>query len=159
MFKGSAMKKSWLLMALLAALPLATHAEIYKWKDKDGIVRYSDVPPASNIPHETLNSKKVTPPPTTEVAPAPAAPANPDAEAAKRQQQAEQDKVQQQAKDAEQQARQQKCATARTELQKFKVGGRIVRMNEQGEREFLSDADITQGLEQAQKDVAEFCDA
>lgn len=152
------MKKSWLWLTLLVSLPLATHAEIYKWKDKDGVVRYSDVPPPSNVPHETLNSRKAPAPPP-EAASAPAGPAAaPDAEAAKRQQQAEQDKVQQQAKDAEQQARQQKCSNARTNLQKFKIGGRITRIDENGERVFLSDVDIAQGLEQAQKEVAEFCD-
>ncbi|HLD10422.1 MAG TPA: DUF4124 domain-containing protein, partial [Methylophilaceae bacterium] len=29
------------------ALPIAGNAEVYKWKDKDGVTRYSDTPPPS----------------------------------------------------------------------------------------------------------------
>lgn len=153
------MKKSWLLLTVLVALPVATHAEIYKWKDKDGVVRYSDVPPASNIPHETLNGKHALPtaaPAVTPEAPAPAA-ANPDEAATKRQQSAEQEKAQQQAKNNEQEIKKQNCMNAQTNMQKYKVGGRIMKVNEKGEREYLSDAEIKQGLEQAQKEIEQFC--
>jgi hypothetical protein len=153
------MKKSWLLLAILVALPVAAHAEIYKWKDKDGVVRYSDVPPASNVPHETLSGKSAIPTPAPQPAPAAAAPsaANPDEAAAKRQQSAEQDKAQQQASENDQQAKKQNCMNAQSNMQKYKVGGRIMKVNEKGEREYLSDADIKQGLEQAQKEIEQFC--
>lgn len=155
---GSAMKKSWLLFTALCLLPAAAHAEIYKWKDKDGVVRYSDVPPASNVPHQTLKGKSAVPaaaPDTaTDVQPVTA---NPEEAATKRQQEAEQQKIQQQAKDAEAQARQQNCANAKTNMQKYKVGGRIMKLNDKGEREYLSDADIAQGLEQAQSEIQQFC--
>lgn len=153
------MKKTWLLLMFFVVLPMAVQAEIYKWKDSSGVIRYSDVPPPSNVPHETLNARKAVP-----AAPEAAAekqtppPANPEADAVQRQQKAEQEKIQNDANAAEQESRRQNCARARTELQKFKVGGRILKMNEQGEREYLSNADIAQGLEQAQRDVAQFCD-
>ena len=92
-------------------------------------------------------------------APEPVAPsAPPDDAALRRQQEAEQEKVQQQNKEAQDQTRQQNCSTARVNLQKYKVGGRIMTVDAQGQRRYLSDAEITQNLEQAQKDVAEFCD-
>lgn len=150
------MKKSWLLLTVLVALPIATHAEIYKWKDKDGAVRYSDVPPASNIPHETLSGKNAVP---AAAAPAVSSPATPNADEAaiKRQQGAEQEKAQQQARDSEQAVKKQNCMNAQTNMQKYKVGGRIMKVNEKGEREYLSDAEIKQGLEQAQKEIEQFC--
>ena len=49
-----------LLCALM--LPMLANAEIYKWKDKEGKIRYSDVPPPSNVQQETLNGKKVAKP-------------------------------------------------------------------------------------------------
>ena len=38
-----------LLLLCMVLLPAIANAEIYKWKDKDGVTRYSDVPPPSNI--------------------------------------------------------------------------------------------------------------
>ena len=157
------MKRFLLLLTMLALVPAAAQAEVYKWRDSNGVVRYSDIPPASNIPYETLRGGLKTPStPSANVAPAPepvapSAPPSDDA-ALRRQQEAEQEKVQQQNKEAQDQTRQQNCSTARVNLQKYKVGGRIMTVDAQGQRRYLSDAEITQNLEQAQKDVAEFCD-
>jgi hypothetical protein len=51
-----------LLLLCLALLPLMASAEIYKWKDKDGVTRYSDVPPPSNIKQESIHGKSVVKP-------------------------------------------------------------------------------------------------
>ena len=155
--------KRFLLLLTMLALPATAHADVYKWRDSNGAVRYSDIPPASNVPYETLHGGRKTPStPSANVTPAPQ-PVNPSAPPAddaalRRQQEAEQDKVQQQNKEAQDQTREQNCSTARVNLQKYKVGGRIMTVDAQGQRRYLSDAEITQNLEQAQKDVAEFCD-
>ena len=47
---------------------------------------------------------------------------------------------------------------AKANLQNYKVGGLLSRANEKGEREYLSDAEIAKGKEDAQKEVDEFCD-
>ena len=157
------MKRLLLLLTTLALAPVAAHADVYKWRDSNGAVRYSDIPPASNVPYETLHGGRKTPStPSANVTPAPQ-PVNPSAPPAddaalRRQQEAEQDKVQQQNKEAQDQSRQQNCSTARANLQKYKVGGRIMTMDAEGQRRYLSDAEIGQGLEQAQKEVADFCD-
>ena len=157
------MKRFLLLLTMLALAPVSAHADVYKWRDSNGAVRYSDIPPASNVPYETLHGGRKTPStPSADVTPAPQ-PANPpappaDDAALRRQQQAEQEKTEQQNKEAQQQSRQQNCATARANLQKYKVGGRIMTMDAEGQRRYLSDAEIGQGLEQAQKEVADFCD-
>jgi hypothetical protein len=57
-----AMKLRILLLCAIL-LPTLAMAEIYKWKDKNGVVRYSDVPPPSNVKQEKLYGKK-TPKPT-----------------------------------------------------------------------------------------------
>ena len=44
------------VMLLLSGL---SHAEIYKWKDKDGSIRYSDIPPPSNIKNEPMLGNKI----------------------------------------------------------------------------------------------------
>ena len=155
--------KRFLLLLTMLALPATAHADVYKWRDSNGAVRYSDIPPASNVPYETLHGGRKTPStPSADVAPAPQ-PTNPpapqpDDAALRRQQQAEQEKIEQQNKDAQEQTRQQNCSTARANLQKYKVGGRIMTMDAEGQRRYLSDAEIGQGLEQAQKEVADFCD-
>ena len=62
----------WGLSLALVMMPVTSNAEIYKWTDKNGVVRYSDIPPPSNIPHESL-SKKGTKTPVPVEAPPPAA--------------------------------------------------------------------------------------
>jgi hypothetical protein len=51
-----------ILLLCIFLLPALVSAEIYKWKDKDGTVRYSDVPPPSNIKQEPLYGKKIAKP-------------------------------------------------------------------------------------------------
>ncbi len=58
---SKAMKLRILLLCAVLLPTLAT-AEIYKWKDKNGTVRYSDVPPPSNVKQETMYGKKVPKP-------------------------------------------------------------------------------------------------
>ena len=52
----------WLPLLLaglaLTAISGLSQAEIYKWKDKEGNVRYSDTPPPSNIKQEPITGKK-----------------------------------------------------------------------------------------------------
>ena len=56
-----------ILLLCAVLLPTLATAEIYKWKDSNGTVRYSDVPPPSNIKQEIMQGKKT--PKTTGLAP------------------------------------------------------------------------------------------
>ncbi len=60
------MKLLPLLLATLALTAVSglSQAEIYKWKDKDGKVRYSDTPPPSNVKQESITGKKKSVSPT-----------------------------------------------------------------------------------------------
>jgi len=48
------------LLALIVSLilmPIMTSAEVYKWREPNGVMRYSDVPPPSNIKLETVQGR------------------------------------------------------------------------------------------------------
>ncbi|HZV61536.1 MAG TPA: DUF4124 domain-containing protein [Methylophilaceae bacterium] len=160
----------WGLSLALMLFTANSNAEIYKWKDKNGVVRYSDVPPPSNIPHQSIGKKTTKAPPAQDAAPAPViegapqpAPdaqqtpeeVSPDAEVQR--QEAEAAKKKAEAAEAEQQQKQENCATARANLANFQQGGRVYKMNEQGEREYLGDAELGKGLADAQAEVDKYC--
>jgi len=184
-------KLLWMMLSVLVALPIAVNAEVYKWKDKDGVTRYSDTPPPSNVQKLPVSSKKPVVAPSTAATPiesaAPAAPtegakgaapataaapapasdsvdakkkpaASPETDAIKRQKEAEEEKKKAEKKEAELKQKQQNCDNAKKNLANYKIGGRMSRANEKGEREYLGDADIAAGLEQAQKEIDEFCE-
>ncbi|HYN54213.1 MAG TPA: DUF4124 domain-containing protein [Methylotenera sp.] len=169
-----------ILLLCAIILPTLANAEIYKWKDKEGKVRYTDVPPPSNIKQESLYGKKI-PKPTTQ---APlrvvekdaasianiqkqkdkekAAIENPgvnpamskEEAAAKRAKEADAAKAEDEAK----KVKEENCKAAKANLKTHMVGGRLLKTNEKGEREYMSDADIKNGIATAQADVDKYCD-
>lgn len=164
----------WMLCALLLALPLLGNAEIYKWRDKNGSIRYSDTPPPSNIKQEAIGGKRALKPsvtaPTTPVAnePAPAdkeaakdsppVPRSADEEAAlKRQSNAEAEKNNKLEKEGQEAARAENCKAAKSNLASYEQGGRVYKMNEKGEREYLDENDFKVGREKAQQEINENC--
>lgn len=170
-----------ILLLCVMILPLLANAEIYKWKDKDGKIRYSDVPPPSNMQTESLYGKKIPrptgQPPLKPVEGDATAAANKQKEmdkaggkevvkdkpltqeeaAAKRSKDAEEKKKADEAKAEEQRYKQESCKTAQANLKTYQDGGRIVKTNEKGEREYLGDTDISKAKEAAQKDIEKFC--
>ena len=161
-----------LLCALLFTLPLLANAEVYKWKDKDGSTRYTDTPPPSNIKQEAVGRKKVVQPTgraplapvenaqavPAKVKDSPAAPKNTeDAAAAQRQKNAEAEKRNKQEKEAEAKRKEENCKAAKANFETYKQGGRVYKMNEKGEREYMDDKGLQEGKEQAQKEMNENC--
>ena len=164
------------VMCVLIALPMLANAEIYKWKDKDGAVRYSDTPPPSNIKQESISGKKLTKPtgqaPLASVANANASTGKdemkgkvpnqnlegPDEIAAKlRQKNAETEKNNKNEKEAQAKLKEENCKASKANLASYQQGGRVYKMNEKGEREYLDDAGLKAGAEKAQKEVSEYC--
>lgn len=158
------------VLVVPAIVPALAHAEIYKWKDKDGSIRYSDVPPPSNIKNEPIGKKipkagapapaavgKETPDKNA-AATKDAAPAGKDDAAAKRAQDAEAQKKADAAKQAELKYKQESCAAARRDLAMYNNGGRIMTTDEHGERKYLGDDEIAKGKTEAQRGVEKFCD-
>lgn len=183
------MRVSVLLLCLVLAPTLAS-AEIYKWKDKDGKVRYSDIPPPSNIKQEFMTGKKVPKPtglaPLAEVegdatvatkqevtAPGEAKkaedkqletggkevkPLSKEEAAAKRAKDAEAKKKANLEKETQKKINNENCKTAKNNLIIYTNGGRISKLNAQGEREYMSDEEIKQAKNEAQKEVDKFCE-
>lgn len=159
----------WGLSLVLALAPAASQAEIYKWKDKNGVVRYSDIPPPSNVPHESLGKKAKVPAQgdtssapsaeTNEVAPAPQQitpeEVSPDTDKQLKEEEAARQRAA--AAEAELEQKQEQCTNARARMQSYEQGGRVYKINEKGEREFLDDAALAQALEEAQADVNKYC--
>ena len=164
------------VMCVLIALPMLANAEIYKWKDKDGTVRYTDTPPPSNIKQESIGGKKLTKP----TGQAPLAPVvnidaaagkdemkgkvphqnieGPDEIAAKlRQKNAETEKNNKKENEAQAKLKEENCKASKANLASYQQGGRVYKMNEKGEREYLDDAGLKAGAEKAQKEVSEYC--
>lgn len=159
------------VMALTAVSGLS-QAEIYKWKDKDGKMRYSDTPPPSNVKQETMSGKKKISSPTssaplspveTNAAPAkmadiPEAPISPeDAAAEQRQRNAEADKNNKKEKETEAKLKAENCIAAKSNMQTYTQGGRVYKMNEKGEREYMDESGFKAGREKAQQEMNENC--
>jgi hypothetical protein len=153
---------------------MLAQAEMYKWKDKNGVTHYTDTPPPSNIKQEALGSKKATKP-TASSTPAPVANAQPapakdakkeiagkeestaDEAAKKRQENAEIEKRNKQEKEAQAKLKEENCKAAKSNLASYQQGGRVYKMNEKGEREYMDDAGLKEGANKAQGEVNEYC--
>ena len=165
----------WMLCALLLALPSLGNAEIYKWRDKNGSIRYSDTPPPSNIKQEAIGGKRALKPaaqapvaPVANEQPAPAdkeaakdsppVPGSADEEAAaKRQSNAEAEKNNKLEKEKQEVAKAENCKAAKSNLASYEQGGRVYKMNEKGERVYLDDNDFKAGREKATQEINENC--
>jgi FKBP-type peptidyl-prolyl cis-trans isomerase len=150
------MKPSSILAALLLAMPpLAASAEIVKWVDDKGQVHYSDQAPPQAKKAKTLNLPA-----------APSAPPPPPAEAKStaekerdfQQRRMDAEAAEKKAAEAQKQAEQDRrnCAAARSNLQSLE-SGRVVRYDENGEKVFLDDAQRAAAMEQARKDISQWC--
>lgn len=163
----------FLIVLFLGANPLLSDAQVYKWKDKDGSIRYTDTPPPSNIKQETIGAKKTVSPavnPAPVALPAPAEGVKPDtsfkevpspeAEAAaaqKRQNNAEAEKRAKQEKEAEAKRKAENCKAARVNYETYNQGGRVFKLNAKGEREFMGDNDLSAAKAQAQREINTNC--
>jgi len=166
-----------LTTTFLAALAIAcgvAHAQGYRWVDKDGKVRYGDVPPPG---------VKATPmkAPSGPASPAAGAGAGGGAGAAAKdaaakdakkgpltaaeQEQAYRER-QLKAKEAKEKADQEQarleqnklaCSSAQESLRSLERGGRIASVNAQGETVYLEDSERAVRIAQAQKVAAENC--
>ena len=137
--------------AALGALSASASAQLYKWIDQDGKVRYGDVPPPG------AQVQRLKPPPGAAPAPAPSAaakPADKGEKAGKRPEEAQKDQAQAE-KEAE--AKRENCARAQETLRTLESGQRIARVDAKGERYYLEDAQIAQEVTKARQSVQQWC--
>lgn len=160
---------SFALSFLCAA---GVHAQVYKCVDSEGKITYSQNPCPANTRAGSV-SRRLDAPAYSPPAPA-SAEKDADAKAAAKdaapktpaeQEQAFRKRLQDQAKaqkEAEQKAAQDKiaeanCRNARERLAQYEIGGRISRVNAQGERYYMDDAQIEQQKASARADIAQTC--
>jgi len=139
------------LIALAAALAVASiaSAQLYKYVDKDGKTVYTDQPPP-NADSKQVNVQTGT----SSGAPAPKGFVERDKELQKGRDEA----AKKSADAAKAQAQKdQICQSARENYAQYANGGRVVRTDANGEREFLSDDQIDAAREKAQKQMDEAC--
>jgi hypothetical protein len=141
------MKRIVVAALALAVVPLAS-AELYKYVDKNGKTVYTDQPPVG------VDAQRMSGPP-----PATAAKSyvekDKELQKARDEEKKKAEKAGQQEKVA--QAKQERCEQAKKNLEIYVQGGRIMRMNDKGEREFLNDDEIEAQRVKAQKLVDEAC--
>lgn len=137
--------RSITLFALLVLPLMAGAATVYKWTDAEGNVHFSD------RPDELPQAEKVDVPVNRVGTTLPRAPAPSDDVAG--------EAVPQQADAAaRREIRDKNCTIARRTLEHNENIDRMYRLDEQGERVFLTDAERDSLLKRSRDDVAEWCD-
>ena len=143
------MKRLVVAAFALAVVPLAS-ADLYKYVDKNGKTVYSDTPPAD------VDAKRMSAPP-------PPASGNAktyverDKEAQKAQQKSGEDAKKAAEKEKAEAQKKLRCEQAKSNLQIYTDGGRILKSNANGERDYMSDEEIEAERVKTQKIVDEAC--
>jgi type IV secretory pathway VirB10-like protein len=155
---------------LLFSSPLAQAQ--WKWKDKNGQVHVSDLPPPRDVadkdvlqrPTATTRTIVVAPSAAASAAPAAAAPVAPpkaalDTELDKRRKAAEAEKTAQANAEEEKLAgqRRENCARAKSHAAALESGLRMARTNEKGEREILDDKARADEMRRTREIIAADC--
>ena len=157
---------AWTLLAAACALPLAAHAQVYKWVDENGKVRYGDTPPpkAKAKVIATPGARSPAAPPAAanagkanDAKKGPLTPAEQEMEFRKRVKEAQESAAKAEKESKEKEARQQNCESARAALRNYQSGQRIARTNAEGERYFLDDAQVAEEASRAQQAVSQWC--
>jgi hypothetical protein len=146
--------------AWLAVMPAV--AETYKWTDAEGKVHYSDQPPPANAKDQaTIKPRKQPSTPTSTDNGAPPAKAKTyveqEAEFKKRQVEAAEREAAEKKAAEDSAEKKRNCNQVRTQLKGMQAGGRVSQTNAQGEREYMSDAQIAQEIERLKKSEASLC--
>ncbi|UCH48157.1 MAG: DUF4124 domain-containing protein [Betaproteobacteria bacterium] len=161
--------KGWAHLIGLGVLLLAASATTmaqttYRWDDVDGQTHYSDTPPpagATNVKvikdrgFDSYDSYDFE-----EGAPSASTPSYVEQEARFQERQAK--KAEQQAEAEKERLaaaeRKKNCDLARSNYNTVSVGGRITRINEAGEREYMSDEEIERATAEARRTMEQWCD-
>ena len=151
------MKTIFLLLVVFVAAPSAL-AQQYKWVDRDGKVRYGDVPPPG------VDATRMRPP-ASGSAPAPSAsakkdagkPLTPEQAFRKRQEDAAKERETQAKSEQEAQLKRENCDRAQAALRTLESGQRISRTDAKGERVFLDESQIAQETARARQTVSQWC--
>lgn len=168
--------------AALLGMAGSASAVQYQWRDERGRMVYSDQPPPASVaPARIIKAPAPAPVATNATAPAaadggnalraaapaaapavakdPAATTIADQELAFRKRMAERAEAEKKAAEAAEREMKlaRACADAKGDIRSLESGQRISRINESGEREFLSEAERQQRLQDARRSISERC--
>ncbi|HCU85211.1 DUF4124 domain-containing protein [Methylophilus sp. UBA6697] len=151
-----------LILAGCLLCSLQAGAEIYKWRDEKGVMNYSDVPPQAGA-NSTQKIKAATVPNDIPLTRSDAYQREEGASNSKRSldnreavgngQSAEAEAL----KAMQERLKAQNCAAARSNYRNYAVGGRMQNVNENGQKEYLTDDQIREGQARAQQEIDENC--
>lgn len=154
-----------LAAALAATLVCAPAAAQWKWRDKTGIVQYSDLPPPAGVSEADILQR---PAPTTVSRTAPAAsaasapllvPKAAEAASAPKPTKAEEEAAARKQIEDQRiaQTRLDNCSRASAQMKALQDGQRMSRINAQGQREFLDDKGRAEEVQRTQGVIAADC--
>lgn len=153
-----------LAIALAAVFATAPAAAQWKWRDKSGIVQYSDMPPPSGTPDADILQRPA--PVERRAAPSASAASAPllvpkAAEAASEPtpSKAELEAAAKRQADAQRDAqiRLDNCSRAQAQMKALQEGQRMSRINAQGQREFLDDKGRAEETQRTQAVISANC--
>ena len=154
------MKASCVCLALLLAAGTAA-AQMYRWVDADGKVRYGDTPPpgakTTSVKAPQSGGGAATAPAAKDAKKGPLTPAEQEQEYRKRQ--AESGKASEKA-DTERRAQAERagnCERTREYLRTLESGQRIARTDAKGERYYMEESQVAQEVAKAQQAVQQAC--
>ena len=165
------------LVALIAASASVDAVAQWKWRDRNGVVQYSDLPPPGGTPDKDIIERPAAaqrrpapvaaaPEGAASAAYASSAPRGIDPELEARRRKAEVEKAEKSNKDvAARQAEEDRvamvradnCRRARASLRSLEDGVRMVRSNENGEREVLDDKMRAEEMARMRSVIASDC--
>jgi len=161
-----------LVTALLIALACGSAAAQWKWRDANGRINASDLPPPASVPsrdilERPIDSRRAAGVPRTPLAAASAAASAPrglvpqatDPELDARRKRAVDEQLAQERAQQERDAgvRAENCGRARGHLAALADGQRMTRTNAQGEREVLDDKARAEEMQRARAVIASDC--
>jgi len=150
------MLRSFAFCMALALSAVASAAAVYKWVDPDGRVHYSDVPPSDKatlvdiiVSHPSSQERSSTP--STSARPASTVPAQDQGK-----QKADQAVAQEVNTDLAK-ANAKKCSEAKERYRVAIESHRLYKLGPNGERQYLSDSELSQARMNARRDLDDSC--
>jgi type IV secretory pathway VirB10-like protein len=159
MLQTRLMLRALFVLALGAAVTGQALAQ-WTWRDQNGRITASDLPPPRDIPEKDIlkrpdpSRRIATAPPAASAASAAAKPATPlerEVEARKRAAEQEQSAKARAEEEKAKEQRAENCRRARGQIAALESGQRLARTNEKGEREVLDDKGRAEELRRARE--------
>jgi hypothetical protein len=141
------------VVCLACMLSTTAGAEIYKWKDANGVVRYSDIPPPANVQVESVNGKKKSVQDTQKSA-IPTEEA--ESSAVAKSKASDETKRKEKLKEAEALVKKENCDKAKSNMEALQQPG-AYKLDEKGERVEFDEASIAKEREITKKDIDRYC--